>query len=178
MCPLKAPRCDPVAVPRGIIASESPFILHMVSHYMPSMKGSLLELQYPVIMPPIMLRPNGYRDKIPAVFHEKRFGRNRKEENQYHDSHIRLQRLFFSFLLRGALIWGEWENKPIKVNIVADAAFPAHSLIVEIIQEDGKLEKIVWSDWLLSSKNDLECYPSWFWEEDKCISCPTLDWLD
>lgn len=82
------------------------------------------------------------------------------------------------FLLRRALIWGEWENKPIKVNIVADAAFSAHSLIVEIIQEDGKLEKIVWSDWLLSSKNDLESYPSWFWEEDKCISCPTLEWLD
>lgn len=80
MCPLKAPRFDPVAVPCGIIASESPLIHHMVSHYMPSMKGSLLVLQYPVIMPPITLRPNGYGDKIPAGFHEKRFVWNRKKK--------------------------------------------------------------------------------------------------
>lgn len=38
--------------------------------------------------------------------------------------------------------WG-WKNKPIKVSVKADEVFPALSLIVEIIREDGKLEKIV-----------------------------------
>lgn len=39
---------DPVAVPNGIAALETLLIHLMFSHYMPSMKGSLLEVQRPV----------------------------------------------------------------------------------------------------------------------------------
>lgn len=50
-------------------------------------------------------------------------------------------------------------NKSIKVNIKAEAASPALALIVEIMKEDGELDKIVSSDWLIFSENDLKCFP-------------------
>lgn len=71
--PSEAPCFDPVVVPHGITALEMLLIHHVVSHYLLSMKGSLLELEHPVSMPQIMLKPNQYREKIIVhVFNEKR----------------------------------------------------------------------------------------------------------